>query len=250
MRQYISYDDQGRVVSLVQNIVGLGIKTIDYTYDMLGNVLSVDYQKGTPDERFIHNYSYDAAKRLINTTTSLDSTSTPSQQAAYTYYMHGPLKRLELGNKLQGLDYLYTTEGALKGINTSNAANDPGKDGASNGFASDAFGFSLEYYPGDYVNVANNITSISSNYGSLYSGPISGVSWFSQKTVSSNLPSSQICSGISMMTNTNCPPHSLAFRPSITTFLIFCPENTLKIFPTIRMGISHCCKEITPPVGY
>jgi hypothetical protein len=50
---------------------------------------------------------------------------------------HGSsLKRMELGNKLQGLDYVYTIGGMLKSINNpySNLTNlDPGMDGYATG---------------------------------------------------------------------------------------------------------------------
>lgn len=175
---------------MIQNIAGLGNLTVDYSYDMLGNVLTVDYQKGSSAERFTHHYAYDGSKRLTTVTTTTDPAAVPTQQAAYSYYQQGPLKRLELGTKLQGLDYLYTLQGWLKGINYSNAAKDPGKDGSGNGFAPDAFGLGIEHFPGDYVNAASGITaSITSGYPSSYNGTISGVSWFSNKTTSSNLGS-------------------------------------------------------------
>jgi hypothetical protein len=74
------------------------------------------------------------------------------KEANYEYYAHGPLARTELGQeKVQGLDYVYTVQGWMKGVN-SNALNetyDPGKDGDGNILARDAFGFSLHYFEGD-----------------------------------------------------------------------------------------------------
>lgn len=47
-------------------------------------------------------------------------------QAIYRYYEHGPLKRVELAENLQGIDYVYTLQGALKSINHPNLdGNDP-----------------------------------------------------------------------------------------------------------------------------
>jgi RHS repeat-associated protein len=72
--------------------------------------------------------------------------------AEYEYYLHGPLRRVELGdeeNKVQGLDYAYTLQGWLKGLNgTALTQNDMGSDG--NTIAQDALAFSLGYYQHDY----------------------------------------------------------------------------------------------------
>lgn len=50
------------------------------------------------------------------------------------YYPHGPLARVEYGNadnKVQGIDYAYTLQGWIKGINstTLDSLRDMGKDG-------------------------------------------------------------------------------------------------------------------------
>lgn len=42
------------------------------------------------------------------------------KQAGYSYYRHGPLARTELGQlKVQGIDYAYTLQGWLKGVNSN-----------------------------------------------------------------------------------------------------------------------------------
>jgi hypothetical protein len=79
-----------------------------------------------------------------------------SQYAFYTYYPHGPLLRTELGEqKVQGVDYAYTLQGWLKGVNSSGmmAGMDIGLDGVTDvpsnpnaGVARDAYGFTLDYY--------------------------------------------------------------------------------------------------------
>ncbi|WP_442794996.1 RHS repeat domain-containing protein [Pelobium manganitolerans] len=73
--------------------------------------------------------------------------------ASYAYYLHGPLARMELGDingKVQGVDYAYTLQGWLKGVNgqSLDASQDMGLDG--NIIAKDAFAYSLGYYNGDY----------------------------------------------------------------------------------------------------
>lgn len=44
----------------------------------------------------------------------------PEREAHYSYYKHGPLMRTVLGQlQVQGLDYAYTLQGWLKGINSA-----------------------------------------------------------------------------------------------------------------------------------
>ena len=181
---WYNYDDHDRLTWMVKNLVGItGYKTVDYTYNDQGNVTTVDYQKNTPAERFTHYYNYDADGRLVNVQTSRDGGSTKLQQGAYYYYLHGPLKRVELGVQLQGIDYIYTPQGWLKAINTPTQiySNDPGKDGVSNSFANDAFGMQLEYFAGDYIRSGSNVTSIPTGQTSYFNGNVNGLSWQSNK---------------------------------------------------------------------
>ena len=92
-------------------------------------------------------------------------TSTDGQiwdkDASYEYYAHGPLKRTVLGeDKVQGLDYTYTLQGWLKGINHPGLTGDPGQDGVgSSKVGRDAFGMSLGYYAGDYKRTTHPLSS-------------------------------------------------------------------------------------------
>ena len=179
---YYNYDDHGRVAWMVKQLYGLGRKTVDYTYNDQGNVVKVDYQKNTAAERFIHYYNYDADGRLVNVQTSRDDIA-KVQHANYYYSLTGQLKRTEFADELQGLDYTYTPQGWLKAVNspTGNAANDPMKDGISNGFAKDAFGLQLEYFANDYSRSGSAITSIPTGNQSYYNGTVTGMSWQSNK---------------------------------------------------------------------
>lgn len=56
---------------------------------------------------FYHKYLYDADNRLAEVHTSTDNIAW-EKEAEYQYYLHGPLKRVELAEDLQGIDYLYT----------------------------------------------------------------------------------------------------------------------------------------------
>ncbi len=155
---YYSYDDLGRVEWMVQTNDYLDEpKKVEYTYDFLGNVLEVAYQADKTDA-FYHHYEYDKSKRLKKVYTSLNGT-TKNLQATYHYYLHGQLKRVELGDKNQGIDYVYNINGMLKSINSPDNSLDPGKDG-NNEFASDVFGAFYKYFHGDY-NRNNEILSFS-----------------------------------------------------------------------------------------
>jgi len=170
---YYSYDIHGNVKSLVHEIVELAdieqnFKRIDYDYDLIsGNVNKVSYQNNEPDQ-FHHRYYYDDDNRITHVETSDDGINW-LQDAKYFYYKHGPLARVELGNdKVQALDYAYTLQGWLKGVNSDilNPEKDMGRDAyvdptiANNNqyVGTDQFGFSLGYFDGDYSPVNNTGT--------------------------------------------------------------------------------------------
>jgi YD repeat-containing protein len=145
-----SYDPHGNVKALLQDLPGIGEpKRTEYRYDLVsGNVNLVLYQYGRPDQ-FIHRYSYDADNRIEEVHTSTDG-YVWNREAKYTYYPHGPLARVELGEyNVQGMDYYYTLQGWLKGVNMPTAG-DPGEDGVRFRTGTDAFAFALGYYEGDY----------------------------------------------------------------------------------------------------
>ncbi len=221
---YYSYDMHGNVDTLIQDYGSVSqggawvnimnnnglhnrFKRMVYRYDLIsGKVNHVAYQpqyiKGNylyrPADALYHKYEYDAENRLTTVYTSIDSVLW-ERDAHYDYYKHGPLARTELGQlQVQGLDYAYTIQGWLKGVNSSSLApaNDMGEDGlytnaATKNVARDAFGFSLNYFNGDYNSIAlgagfkampghtadagivNGLSS--SNYGALFNGNISSM---------------------------------------------------------------------------
>ena len=156
-----NYDPHGNISSLLQKVPGLGDKRIDYDYDILdGKILAAHYQGGLSDQLH-HRYTYDSDRRLWTVKTSRDG-ELWERDAAYTYYRHGPLARVELGaDRVQGLDYLYAITGWPKGINSNSldAIRDPGGDGRAGGaniaVARDAFGSAIHYFPGDYTAVSS-----------------------------------------------------------------------------------------------
>jgi hypothetical protein len=153
-RTWYSYDEMGRVTAMVQSPKQLPLKFLtQYEYDFLGNVLTTSTRafniNNTEQDAFYHHYEYDRNKRLIKASTSRDGVK-KTVQAEYFYYLHGPLKRVVLASKLQGIDFVYNIHGWLTQINhpdDSNVNNDPGKDSpTTNGVRKDAFGMILEYY--------------------------------------------------------------------------------------------------------
>jgi RHS repeat-associated protein len=180
-KTWYNYDEQGRVTWIIRQINGLGNKTINYVYNSAGSISVVDFQKEQAAERFLHYYEYDNDLRLDKVYTSINGQD-KLLQAQYYYYLHGPLKRVELAENLQGIDYSYTPQGWLKTINHSDKSKDPGKDGVENSFAEDAFGMTLEYYNGDYSRNSSGIGSIASgNAKVLYNGSVAAQTWYSQK---------------------------------------------------------------------
>jgi RHS repeat-associated protein len=161
-----SYDINGYVKTLVQHVKALvavdeanGRKRIDYNYDLVsGKVNRLDYQAGKGDQ-FFYKYGYDSENRLTNSYTSRDKLLW-TEESSYQYYLHGPLARTELGHyKVQGVDYAYTLEGWLKGINGSelNSAKDIGNDGLKPSpyarVSRDVYAYTLGYHLSDYMAI-------------------------------------------------------------------------------------------------
>lgn len=189
---YYSYDPHGNVEWLIQDLPGFRKSHIGYEYDLISNkVNKVKYNEGNPEDRLFHKYSYDEDNRLVTVETSRDGYLWETD-GVYTYYPHGPLQSLEIGkDKLQKIDYSYTINGWLKGINYPSLVGQ-----SSGGWPADVFGTSLQYYSkdpldpndhGDYVTSqssynfeqdhAYNTTS------RLYNGNI--VAWTSKFDISS-----------------------------------------------------------------
>ena len=185
-----SYDPHGNVKHVTQQVANFQDKITDYTYDLIsGKVNSVVFQQAKPDQ-FIHTYQYDADNRITSVKTSSNGYLW-EEDAHYFYFRHGPLARVEMGeDKVQGMDYQYTLQGWLKGVNTpapqalysgnKRVTVDPGSDGLYNSpvgvnnyvqsklngkhtytnlhrlFAQDEFAYNLSYYQGDYNPIAGS----------------------------------------------------------------------------------------------
>ncbi|TCJ18412.1 RHS repeat protein, partial [Flaviaesturariibacter flavus] len=199
---FYTYDVHGNVDTLLQdygnslvsslanvmNTTANRFKQVTYQYDLIsGKVNRVAYQEGRADQ-LLHRYYYDAENRLTEVETSLDGL-TWDRDARYSYYKHGPLARTVLGGQsVQGVDYAYTLQGWLKGVNGSSLrpAYDLGGDGLPGGPAQytgrDAYSFSLNYHAGDYKAIGGTTpfpgTSAylgTSGFRPLYNGNISSM---------------------------------------------------------------------------
>ncbi|MCC6289480.1 MAG: RHS repeat protein [Chitinophagaceae bacterium] len=204
---FYNYDIHGNVDTLLQDYGSAGVMTqngsrykrVAYSYDLIsGKVNTVSYQPRlydpvtkkyiTQPDAFYHRYEYDAENRLTDVFTSANQVHW-EHDAYYRYYKHGPLSRMVLGDQqVQGLDYAYTLQGWLKGVNSTavgTGAYDAGQDGINSSpnrlVARDAFGFSLQYYGNDYTPITNSnaFAGITNAFGSnakpLYNGNISSM---------------------------------------------------------------------------
>jgi len=150
-----SYDPHGNVEWLVQDIMpdfeitNLTARQFvtEYNYDLISNkIIELKYQPGKVDQ-FRTLYGYDEENRIKSVHTTRNDWVW-DRDAYYEYYLHGPLKRILLGeDKVQGTDYVYTIHGWLKSINhPSNAYKE-----LDNSVAEDAFASGLMYYKEDFI---------------------------------------------------------------------------------------------------
>lgn len=200
---FYSYDIHGNVKTVVQDFAlaaRKGVidadnryKKIDYNYDLIsGKVNMVSYQLGKNDQ-FFHKYRYDASNKLTHACTSTDGVRWEND-ARYEYYDHGPLARSEVGDlKVQGMDYAYTLQGWLKGMNSNSLspANDQGRDAdgslagnLNKNISKDVVGLTLNYFTNDYSPIGTSsfiATASNSDFGTnqegtqLYNGNINAV---------------------------------------------------------------------------
>ncbi|NII26642.1 RHS repeat-associated core domain-containing protein [Pseudoflavitalea sp. X16] len=201
---FYSYDIHGNVDTLLQDYGQSGVvpnimnkngnrwKKLVYEYDLIsGKVNKVMYQPRFSDQ-WTHRYYYDAENRLTEVETSTDG-YTWEREAKYEYYLHGPLARTILGQQqVQGIDYAYTIQGWLKGVNSTGATipHDMGGDAKAGGInqyiARDALGFNLNYFDGDYKTINPGVNPFPSYrlaggslpdsvYRPLYNGNISSM---------------------------------------------------------------------------
>jgi hypothetical protein len=128
--------------------------------------------------------------RLIEIRTSRDNIEW--ERDAARLYKYGPLSRSVLGQlQVQGLDYAYTIQGWLKGVNSTTVGDgsyDMGEDGFTGGtnikIARDIYGFGLHYFDNatselDYKAIGGSSAFARPNNGSfvsLFNGNIAAMS--------------------------------------------------------------------------
>jgi RHS repeat-associated protein len=192
---YYTYDIHGNVDTLLQDLriamlasPGNRYKKLVYNYDLIsGKVNKVAYQPGLQDE-FYHRYMYDAENRITEVYTSQDNLIW-EKDARYSYYKHGPLARTILGQQqVQGIDYAYTLQGWLKGVNStgvqkSNAITGSGEDcGGNSAVENLAVNARLQPYQQQYI-ARNGITfnpgfesAVSDNFTASIDNTLAGCS--------------------------------------------------------------------------
>ncbi|MEL6637531.1 MAG: RHS repeat-associated core domain-containing protein [Bacteroidota bacterium] len=198
---HYDYDIQGNVKTLwqedrnVRNPNGF-IKRMDYTYGLVNGITyQFDYQAGQRDA-YSHRYCYDDNNRLILSETS-DGGGVWDVDQHNIYRYDGALARMEVGDYLvQGMDYVYTLQGWIKGVNSS--ANLPDRDLGNDGALSstdprnqlhrwlgrDAYAYTLHYNTTDYQSIHNfsatnrfyaEVTSANGVYFQGVDGPAPGL---------------------------------------------------------------------------
>lgn len=205
IKTWYSYDELGRVTWMAQKPNALDrIFVTKYKYDFLGNVLEVlnaSCISGNLQFPFYHHYQYDADQRLAQVHTSTDG-STKKLRATYEYYLHGPLKRIELGDQIQGIDFVYNIHGWLTQINHPDKILDPGGD------SNDVFGMILDYYESSLQGVFQS----------------SGIFQLQQPQIFHNIPGM----------NEPLSPSSLAYKPPILLFKDLLLKNLEQIKESLQ----------------
>lgn len=164
---WYSYDEEGRVEWVRQNLPGLATKLIEYSYNRMGQATKVAYQPNSSSDRLFTWYDYDAAGRLYQVRSSRsDNKSNAKLEASYTYTADGQLNRKSLGGTLtdgaQLVDYNYHIRGWLERINNPDNLNSP------SGFPDSRFAMELRY---------ESQSENSTNWQAQYNGNISQIHW-------------------------------------------------------------------------
>lgn len=216
---HYNYDIAGNMTDLLQdfgadspfgydpNNVRTQSKKFNYRFDLIsGLVNQLRYQEGEKDQ-FFYRYHFNADNKLTDAETSANGFIW-ERDARYAYYRHGPLARLELGtDQVQGLDYAYSLQGFIKGVNgyaatpqsdigqdakTVHTGNNDGYQLQNKTYAPDVFSYWISYHDRDYTavgqtnaNIANVTTPFtSSGYhtaaANLYNGNIRSMYTYAQ----------------------------------------------------------------------
>jgi YD repeat-containing protein len=156
---FYSYDNNGNVEWIDQYIPTSNSTTLntrtDYQYDALGKVIKIYFRRtfppGASPDAFYVWYDYDALGRLEKVSSNTANVKPTTAGAQYTYWPSGQIRRLALGNNLQGMDYLYNSRDWLTQINSHFllANKDPGNDSTT--VTKDRFGEIIGYNKQKYI---------------------------------------------------------------------------------------------------
>lgn len=193
---FYSYDANGNIEWVEQHIPKsnvsdgnhLLVTKMDYQYDALGKVTKISFRRisppGAASDAFYTWYDYDGLGRLEKIYTNTADSKPTTADALYTYWPGGQVKRLLLGNNVQGLDYLYNSRDWLTQMNhhSLTSSNDPGNDGA-NGITLDRFGQIIGY------NVQGTHIANDPDYTSDFAAQFNGnISWTTHHTSTNTNP--------------------------------------------------------------
>lgn len=164
---WYSYNKMGLVEWIVQRMPNQGSpydKKISYSYDEGGRVEKMHFDpSGTTDDHYFWFY-YDEFGRLETLKSYRNDVEASAHvEAEYSYYADGQVAALNLGGKAQSIDYSYTVQGWLAGINNPDAFSE-----STLGYADDRFGETLRYYSGFTGGVTPT---------ALYNGNIAQIEW-------------------------------------------------------------------------
>ena len=173
---HYSHDVHGNICQVVYDrpeLEGIGhrFKKIEYDYNLItSQVNRMDYQSGNPDGYSL-KYLYDSENRLekVYYKSVGESESEWHELASYEYYRHGPLARMVLGDTLQGVDYAYTLQGWIKGVNLEKEQGE--------GVRQDVYGYTMQYNTEDYKPIGNSTfnPTVDAGAANLYNGNISAM---------------------------------------------------------------------------
>jgi RHS repeat-associated protein len=199
------------------------IKTFEATYNYYtGIVTAYSLQTNHSNEKLSFTYHYDANYRPITTKVYFGSKNEEISNQQYTKM--GALKRVILGRNYQGVDYVYTLNGALKAINHPGLDHtlDPGGDnadytGSTNNVNRDLFGEIVEYYNNDYIRsntgINSSISSVNSKYdGLIYAQRFKTRNQIGATTIGSNFIDYNGANQTQLITTTNYHHQELRFE--------------------------------------
>lgn len=180
---WYSYDYLGRLEHLVQYSADLGVHTISYSYNHLGKTVAIAYDEQDASSSYFVKFLFNKDQQLARIMGSNKASTNFKALATYDYDILGRLKRKELGNKAQGIDYYYTISGKLKGINNAfRPETDP--DYIDVDAYEDLFAETLHYYEGDYQNANVSLNSIADNsLSDRLDGTIKAVTWYTRSDI-------------------------------------------------------------------